>query len=374
MQANPKYKVCHLTSAHPSTDIRIFLKECVSLANAGFETYLVVPNSVTRTEKGVHIVSFESPFSSRRQRMTKTVNRVLDEARKINADVYHFHDPELLRVALKLKKGGKKVIYDVHEDLPKQILGKFWINKYLRKGVAAAFRFYENRKAQKMSGIVAATTYIAERFKALNRNTITLNNYPFTNELRQADADVVTSKKAICYVGGITKIRGLTELVQAMAHCPNTTLILAGTVSPPSYLKELENLDGWSRVEYMGQVDRLGVAKILGRSFAGMVTFHPLPNHVDAQPNKMFEYMSAGLPVIGSHFPLWKDIIEANNSGLCIDPQNPTAIAQAINTLQQNSNLASQMGQNGVEAVLNKFNWEKEQEKLISFYQNLLKN
>lgn len=374
MQEPQKYKVCHLTSAHPDKDIRIFLKECVSLANAGYETYLVLPNAESRIEKGVHIVSFESVFSSRRERMMKTVNQVLKEARKIDADLYHFHDPELLRVALKLKKGGKKVVYDVHEDLPKQILGKYWINKNLRKWVAKGFRRFENQKAKKMSGIITATTHIAERFLSLNKNTITVNNYPFTNELqpvKESNADV---KNAVCYVGGITKIRGLSELVEAMSFCPNTKLILAGPVSPKGYLDELKSLKGWSQVEFLGQVDRQGVADILGRSFAGIVTFYPLPNHVDAQPNKMFEYMSAGLPVIGSHFPLWKEIIETNKAGLCVDPQLPSSIADAINKLCQNRDLVQQMGENGREAVLLKFNWEKEQEKLISFYQRLLKN
>ncbi len=201
---------------------------------------------------------------------------------------------------------------------------------------------------------------------------MTINNFPFVDELNSAsDADQNDKKNAVCYVGGITEIRGITELVTAMEYCPDTTLLLAGPVSPANYLDELKQIKGWERVEFFGKVDRKGVADILGRSLAGVVTFHPLPNHVDAQPNKMFEYMSAEIPVIGSHFPFWKAIIVDVNSGVCVDPQNPKEIAESINRLQKDQKLATEMGANGRNAVLSKYNWGIEEEKLVNFYQKI---
>ena len=104
---------------------------------------------------------------------------------------------------------------------------------------------------------------------------------------------------------------------------------------------------------------------------AGLVTFYPLPNHVDAQPNKMFEYMSSGLPVIASNFPLWKKIIEGNKCGLCVDPLDPAAIAKAIDYIVSHPDEARAMGENGKRAVYEKYNWGVESEKLISLYRSL---
>lgn len=96
------------------------------------------------------------------------------------------------------------------------------------------------------------------------------------------------------------------------------------------------------------------------------------PQASGTQPNKLFEYMSAGIAVIGSHFPLWKDIIENYSCGICVDPTDPKQIADAINFLQQNPEIAKEMGARGREAVISTFNWESEQQKLISFYNKLI--
>jgi glycosyltransferase involved in cell wall biosynthesis len=119
-------------------------------------------------------------------------------------------------------------------------------------------------------------------------------------------------------------------------------------------------------------VGREGVREVLGRSVAGLVTFHPLPNHIDAQPNKMFEYMSAGIPVIASDFPLWREIIAGNQCGLCVDPNNPTAIAAAIQYLVLHPHEARRMGENGRKAVLDRYNWSAEEQKLFRLYEDIL--
>lgn len=118
----------------------------------------------------------------------------------------------------------------------------------------------------------------------------------------------------------------------------------------------------------MGFLNRSEVAELLSKASAGLVLFHPYPNHIDAQPNKMFEYMSAGLPIISSNFPLWKEIVEGNSCGICVDPLNPTAIREAIEQIIRNPDDAAQMGRNGRSAVESKYNWETESFKLLKFY------
>ena len=106
-------------------------------------------------------------------------------------------------------------------------------------------------------------------------------------------------------------------------------------------------------------------------SLAGVVTFLALPNHVNAQPNKIFEYMAAGIPVIGSNFQLWKEIIENNDCGICVDPTKPKEIAKAIEFIQENPMKAKEMGKRGRKKVLDKYNWQPEGIKLVSVYNNL---
>lgn len=368
-------KVCHFSSAHPATDIRVFHKECVSLAKAGHEVYLVVANSEEKIVEGVHIVSVTSEATGRFSRMLKTAKAVYQKALSLDADVYHFHDPELLRFALKLKRKGKKVIYDAHEDLPKQIMGKYWINKSLRGLVAFSIQKYENYVCKRISGVITATPFIAERFVKVNKNTLDINNFPKLNELAN-DSPWSEKGNYACYIGGISEIRGLSQVIDAFELQEGLKLKLAGPITSGSnsYGEKLQAKKGWSSVEYLGIINRSEVKEVMSSSKVGIVTFLPLPNHIDAQPNKMFEYMSAGIPVIGSFFPLWKEILEKNNCGLCINPESPDEIAKALKTLTEDDALAEEMGRNGRKAVLEIYNWEKEKDKLLSFYALLNNN
>jgi glycosyltransferase involved in cell wall biosynthesis len=292
-------------------------------------------------------------------------------AKNVNPNIYHFHDPELLPFGLLLSWTGKHVIYDAHEDLPRQILSKYWIPLPLRKVVSVVAERVENFIARRVSGVVAATPHIAARFSLLNSRTVDINNYPLPDEL--APPITPTVKKAqVCYVGGISRIRGIRQLVEALQYAPEIKLVLCGRFSEPDLRAELEALPGWSRVDYLGQVDRGELQQIMAESLAGIVTFLPLPNHTDAQPNKMFEYMSAGLPVIASNFPLWREIVDGARAGLCVDPESPTAIAAAIMKLRGDADLAEQFGVNARTAVLTRFNWPVEAQKLIKFYEELL--
>jgi len=102
------------------------------------------------------------------------------------------------------------------------------------------------------------------------------------------------------------------------------------------------------------------------------VTVLPLDSYVNAQPTKMFEYMSGGLPVIASDFPVYRKIVESADCGLLVDPLNPAAIAEAIVWLMQNPSRAYEMGQNGKRAIADRYNWEREAESLVATYEELL--
>lgn len=361
-------KVCHLTSVHQYNDIRIFVKECKSLAKAGFDVHLVAPNAPDEVIDGVQLHGVTIESNSRLKRMTKTTDRVYKKALEIEADLYHFHDPELIPIGLKLKKYGKKVIYDIHEDVPRAILSKYWISSAIRKPIASIFEIYENFCAKKFDCLLTATPYIKKRFERINSNTVNINNFPLLNELMDSDLQKSTKKNnSVCYVGGIGILRGVSQLLDS-ADLVDGTIDFAGPISS----KEVNlRMHTKKNVNYLGILNRNEVKNLLSNSVAGIVTFLPEPNHINSQPNKMFEYMSAGIPVICSDFPLWREIIVKNDCGICVNPENPTEIANAINFLLNNPEEVERMGTNGRKAVETEYNWETESKKLISVYKSL---
>jgi glycosyltransferase involved in cell wall biosynthesis len=366
-----KYKVAHLSSAHNDMDVRIFHKECSTLANLGmensidFEVHLVLNGVQERVENNVTIHSV-APCAGRLKRMWKTVNEVYQKAKEIDADVYHLHDPELLRVALKLKRAGKKVIYDAHEDLPRQILGKDYLK--FKNTISQIVEKYENRVARRLDAVITATPFIRDRFLKINPNTIDINNFPLLSEVDMSDK-IQEKQNKICFIGGISRIRGIAELVQSLEFV-DIQCDIAGKF-PDDFKEELMKEKGWGNVEELGFIDRSTSLKVKSESLAGVVTFLALPNHVNAQPNKIFEYMAAGIPVIGSNFQLWKEIIENNDCGICVDPTKPKEIAKAIEFIQENPMKAKEMGKRGRKKVLDKYNWQPEGIKLVSVYNNL---
>ncbi|MEF9898237.1 MAG: glycosyltransferase family 4 protein [Pseudomonas sp.] len=365
-------KVAHVTSVHSRYDIRIFQKECRTLAVNNYKVSLIVADGKGDEAKdGVSIVDV-GVLRGRLNRIFRTTQNVFRKALAVQADVYHLHDPELIPVGIKLKKHGKVVIFDSHEDVPKQLMSKPYLHPVARRFVSMAFGYYERYACPKLDAILTATPFIRDKFLAFHPRVLDINNFPMVGEL---DAMVPWDSKQseVCYVGGITSIRGVREVIKGLEFLKSPArLNLVGRFTEQSVETEVQRYKGWASVNALGQLDRLQVRDVLGRSIAGLVTFLPLPNHVDAQPNKMFEYMSSGIPVIASNFPLWREIIEGSQCGVCVDPLDPQAIAEAIDYFVSNPDEAARMGRNGQKAVNERYNWDQEGRKLLAFYTSLL--
>ncbi len=359
-------------------DTRILIKECQSLAEAGHSVSYIVPNAESRTELGVQIIGITSKEEKPLKRMRITTSKVLKKAIELDADLYHFHDPELIPVGLKLKKRGKLVVYDVHEDLPQQILSKQWIPKVLRKGISFASEKMERYSSKKFDAIVTATPHINKRFKKYNSMSTTIHNYPLLGELMGQDNKPVTFESEttfkVVYLGGIYLLRGIKEMIHAVEKVnkkTDLTFILGGSFAPPSLLDEVKLIPGWKYVDFRGYLNRDEVKVSLEEASAGLVLLHPEPRFIVSYPIKMFEYMSAGIPVIASNFPLWKEIVETNECGICVDPLNIEEVSNAMIWLKENPERAKQMGESGRRAIENSYNWEKESERLIDLYSSL---
>lgn len=365
-------QVAHLTSAHSRNDPRIFIKQCRSLAAEGYAvSLLVADNRGDEVKDGVKFIDV-GRLPGRINRMFKTTQLVFRKAVALDADIYHLHDPELMPIGLKLKRLEKKVVFDAHEDLPKQLLSKPYLGPMSARVLSATTSLFECYACRRFDGIIAATPFIRDKFLTINPNTVDINNFPLIGEL-DAAMPWADKRNEVCYVGGMASIRGIRELVAACEFLQSPArLNLAGSFSETAVEAEVKSYPGWTRVNELGFLDRAGVRGVLGRSVAGLVTLHPVINYLDALAVKMFEYMSAGIPVIASNFPLWREIIEGNDCGLCVDPLDPQAIASAIDRLVMNPDIAHRMGENGRQAVLNKYNWSIEEKKLCAFYVGLL--
>ena len=302
--------------------------------------------------------------------MTTTRNRILCRALQLDADIYHFHDPELLPAGMALQRKGKRVIYDAHELLPASLRNKHYLPVRARWIASLLVGQYEKFVAKRLSAAVAATPAIADRLHQVQPRTEVVANYP---ELTDVDVESETwneRENLVCYQGAISWERGLREMVAAVAQA-DRRLLLAGAYSDEMDRTAVRQLPGWEAVEELGTLDRSRLWAIMCRCRIGLVLFHPCPNHMEAQPNKLFEYMAAGLPVIASNFPMWRELVEGCRCGICVDPMDSKAIAKGITWLFDHPEEADKMGQRGREAIREHFNWESEARKLLALYDSL---
>jgi glycosyltransferase involved in cell wall biosynthesis len=362
-------KITHLTSVHPRYDTRIFIKECSSLAKIeNYKVSLVVADGLGDEEKSGVAIYDIGKLEGRLNRIFKISKKVLVKAIELDSDIYHLHDPELMLIGLRLKKLGKKVIFDAHEDLPKQVMAKHYLNRFVKKILSLVISRVEIFILKKLDYVVTATPLIKEKFLAKNIETIDINNFPILNELIAIEPTFQTN--TLCYIGLLYETRGVKEIVQAIEGL-NVKLIIAGKFFDKNFEEEIRGLAGWKQVDFRGFVDREGVKKILEASIAGLVTLHPTPSYIEAYPVKMFEYMSAGIAVISSNFPLYKSFVEKKQCGICVDPLNIEDIRKAIILLCEDKKQAKHMGREGKKAVVQYYNWAKEETKLFELYERL---
>ena len=358
--------ICHITTVHSRYDTRIFLKECISLTKL-YKVFLIVADGLgDEIKNNVHIYDIGLRQSSRFKRARIDSRKALKKAVKLNCDLYHFHDPELITIGLNLKRKGKKVIYDIHEDLVKQILLKNWIPKSLRKAISLIFEKFENLVVEKFDALIVPQKIMVKSYSAKNKNTILVENFVIIDE----DEDLLLNKNnsQICFhPGALCEERGLTNMINAFSILDESNkLILAGRINEMDLLKIKKN----NNITYMGIIPYSEVTKLYKEASIGLILYNNVGQYHLSYSIKLFEFMKNSIPVIMPNFGEWIKFNEINKCGINVDPTNSKEVSSAINFLNSNIEEKNKLGRNGRKSVIEKYNWGNSEKKLLEAYKN----
>ncbi len=367
-----KLSIVQLSSVHPTRDTRVFYKICKGFVRKGHNIELIIQHPKDEVLEGVPIKALPVA-KSKFERFFKVVPSLFNKARKYPKEtIMHFHDPELIPVGIILKGLGYTVIYDVHEDVTKDMLTKEWIPKPLRSFLSISLGRLEALSSRIFDGIVTVTDPIAERFMQSTQSVIQVRNYPIIPSERVTKTEC--EDKYIAYIGGITSRRGIPKIIDAIeiVEPKNIKLWLGGTFAEKGLFELVKAKKGWNRTNFLGWVNHDEMIKILRHAICGLLTLEVIPSHNESLNVKMFEYMLCGIPVISSDLKLPRQIINEHQAGIIIKENTPEEIANAIEYIYSNPNEAKEMGRRGQEAVMKLYNWENELNKLESFYRKLI--
>ncbi len=391
---------CIIATENYLYDSRMYWKEACSLKNHGYDVTCIVKSDTNEEETGIteqgikyfkfirysnkSFNSFNKPLSYKYTFSKRTFDRIFEIASKENFDVYHLHGLYSLMLIDKLKKFNSKakIIYEDREFYPDAIRdynvtkGIYTINKML---YSYYMSLWEIMKASKSDNIIVTDKNIFKRFKnRLDKNKVNIV-YNFTNI--EPINSISHEKKTydIIYCGGVTKVRGIFQVVKAVKLAKNDgynlKFLLIGPIDS-NFKNELldyinkNNLN--KNVDILGRIDFSELPKYLEKSKIGIVTLLPIPKYKKNIPMKQFEYMAYGLPIVGSDLPPIREFTGESNSGILVNPMNEKEIWEAIKTLLENEDLYHELSKYGIQAVKERYNWECSEKKLISIYNNLL--
>lgn len=369
--------VCYFTSKDDN-DIRVFHKECVSLVKAGYDVTMVCPNAKCRIHQGVRIIGVEYNGKTERERFIVLPKLLFKKALEVNADIYQFNDPASISYGSKLKRMGKKVIFDAFEDHPSMWMNRgTGLKRLVYKFVGFVYKQYEMIKCKEFDAAIVCYHWTRDQFKKVNDNVELVLNFPLIDRDKVKERPLRTTNDIkICYAGTISDAWNIPTLINAIENLNDVKFNLAGWTDD-ELMGRMKSLIGWEKVNYFGKLPKQEVnEKVYSHSDIGVALYHYSPlckgKIGNMSNNKLFEYLLMGMPVICTDFDLWKEVVEKNHCGICVNPSDANAIMEAIVYIQKNQKEAYQMGLNGQKAVLAEYNWDSQERILFSVYEKIV--
>ncbi|HBX23877.1 MAG TPA: hypothetical protein DEF34_09650 [Desulfotomaculum sp.] len=370
-------KIFVMSSVHQWNDGRIFYKEASSLAQKFKVQLHALADFELAKKNGVDIYG----LPRYKKRYLRPINwlRLLWRALIARADVYHFHDPELIPLGLVLKVFGRRVVFDMHEDYTDAIKHKQWIPRVMRGWVSKAYNYLEKICCRFFDAVIFAELAYKDSYHSVNVRQEDILNYPVFH-YQYISRGHTDTRFNLVYAGTISETRGAVQMLEAlhlvlrsgtMAH-----LYLIGPIYQAGLEEKLKRMVNSLKlngsVTLTGRVTPEEVYSYYSRADIGLALLHPVENNTKSLVTKLFEYMSAGIPVLASNFPSWQSLLSEVGAGVTVDPLNPEAIASEIRYLADNPAIRSQMGKHGCSAYRTRFNWQSEEKKLWDLYRVLL--
>ena len=370
-------KICHVCNSHTVDDGRVFHRSCIALAEAGYEVHLFAIGKEKQPYRHKGVFIHPLPQSSGRLQRFSRRSRIAKMAAALNPDLFHVHEPEFLGPVLR-HAGSKPVVYDVHESYLDVLNEREWIPRWLRPLFRLAWERRERDLVPRCGGVVVVTERIAQRYFSLNENVQVVGNFPNLTDIPDTPTEARDGRTCV-FAGVLRADRGLSEVISALGILQSRGLAVSLELAGPpaegylDFLLEKANRLGIRQlITYHGILLQADTWNLLKRSSIGLVTYLPVANSMLSIANKLTECMAVGLPVVFSNFPNYREIAEQSGAGIPVDPTNPEEIADALERLVRNPDLAKQMGEAARQAVCEKFNWEVHSEKLLRVYQNVL--
>ncbi|MCX7953882.1 MAG: glycosyltransferase family 4 protein [Bacteroidales bacterium] len=366
--------ICHVTTVHSAYDDRIYYKECTSLSNL-YNVYLVSPKPECEIKNNkIHLITIRK-YNNRFFRILCGGFISFVKVLKLKPHVVHFHDPEFIPFAIVLKLFNFKIIYDIHELYYAQIRLKKWLYPAFNIILQYLYNLFERIIVRYADAVILASSGMIEYYKnryasCYNRKFEVINNFPDISLFKRVNENNSFSDKfTLIYTGGLSKNRGIVEIIKALEDLDDVRLLLIGTWESEEFHNYCKSLKGYKNVNYEGFVEFDKVPLYLAKANVGVCILHDTENHKISIPVKILEYFSYGLPVIASNFDFWKKVFQ--NSCIYVNYNNIEEIKNAIVTLKINKKVYKEKSENALHLVKNELNWENEQKKLINLYKKV---
>jgi glycosyltransferase involved in cell wall biosynthesis len=285
---------------------------------------------------------------------------------KNSFDVVHCHDLDTLPIGVKLKKKiGIPLVYDAHE------IWGFMVTKDLPGWLANYYLKKEKKLLKNVDQIITVNEPIKKYFEKIGDKPITLvmNCKPLINSKYEHPKN---KKMDIVYIGGLKNNRFLLEIVDVISGISDVKLIIAGYKGRKDYIEKLKKkCEESPNIEFKGKIPFEKVLPITKK--ADVVILMTDPNDLNASivtANKQFEAMACGRPIICSKNTYPGEFTEIEDVGLISDYEKEV-LKKTIIELRDNPKLREKLGRNALKVAINKYNWKKQEEKLLLIYDKI---